>query len=73
MNTLRFDLPCPDISAWKAGNTGYEAAHNAQRRMKEANMPAARQQRETRALTRSVLAIAARPSGVTPNEGGDRG
>ena len=24
MNTLRFDLPCPDLSAWKAGNTGTE-------------------------------------------------
>jgi hypothetical protein len=45
-------------SDWKAGNTGYEAAHNAQRRMREANTPAARQQRETRALARSVIAIA---------------
>jgi hypothetical protein len=43
---------------WKAGNTGYEAAHNAQRRMKQANTPAARQERETRALTRSAIAVA---------------
>lgn len=24
MSTLRFDLPCPDMSAWRAGNTGTE-------------------------------------------------
>src|SRR5690606_7023079 len=24
MNTLQFDLPAPDISAWRAGNTGTE-------------------------------------------------
>lgn len=52
-------------SDWRAGNTGFEAAHNAQRRIKEANTPAARQERETRALARSVIAVARKtPAGV---------
>lgn len=43
---------------WKSGNTGYEAAHNANRRMENANTPAAREDRETKALTRSLIAVA---------------
>jgi hypothetical protein len=43
---------------WKAGNTGYEAAHNAQRRIKEASTPSAQQERAAKALTNSLLRVA---------------
>lgn len=42
---------------WKAGNTGYEAAHNAQRRMFKASLPGFQQERQARALTRSLLRV----------------
>lgn len=45
---------------WKSGNTGFEAAHNAQRRIKESSTPAARQERSTKALASSVVRIASR-------------
>lgn len=45
---------------WKAGNTGWEAAHNAQRRIKERNTPAAIQERNTKAVARSLILVAKR-------------
>lgn len=43
---------------WKAGNTGWEAAHNAQRRIKERRAPATIQERNTKAVARSLIAVA---------------
>lgn len=45
---------------WKAGNTGWEAAHNAQRRIKERNTGAAIQERNTKAVARSLILVAKR-------------
>lgn len=45
---------------WKAGNTGWEAAHNAQRRIKERNTPAAIQERSIKAMARSLILVAKR-------------
>lgn len=45
---------------WKAGNTGWEAAHNSQRRIKERNTGAAIQERNTKAMAHSLIAVAKR-------------
>jgi hypothetical protein len=45
---------------WREGNTGWEAAHNAQRRIKERNTPAAIQERNTKAVARSLILVAKR-------------
>lgn len=42
---------------WKAGNTGWEAAHNAQRRLKERTSPAAAEERAARGLARSLILV----------------
>lgn len=51
---------------WKAGNTGWEAAHNAQRRINERMTGAAIQERNAKAVAHSLILVARRATPSVP-------